>query len=1024
MAELGRGAFGYVFLAYDEKLGCPVALKVLRPELAADPHARGRFEAEARRAAGVRHDHVITIHHVGSTPGFALPYFVMEYLDGGSLADRLERDKALAPREAAEVARQVASGLAGAHARGLVHRDIKPSNILLEGGAGRAKITDFGLARELDADRTRVTQPGMILGTPSYMSPEQVVAPEQAGPRSDVYSLGAVLYELLTGQPPFRGASHRVLQQVVHDEPPPPRKLDDRIPRDLETICLKCLEKDPRKRYAGAAELTGRLRLFLDGRPIPDRPLGKPERLWRWCRRHPAVAAWAGSVALLLLVIAVGSSLLANRARRERDTAQGNLERALKAEGEKGQLWDSYLAQARAARQGNQAGQRFKSLEALARVARQRPSLELRNEAVAFLTLADLREVRERSYAATPEWSAAWAVAPGLKHYASSDEQGTLTVRRVGDNQVIARCSGDGVPAFGLQFSPDGQLLAAKYNPRGAPGPNRIRVWQMGRPEPVLTVPVDVVEAGSVSPDNSRLAVGGQDGWLYLYDVPGGPGGKRLAWVSVSGVPAFHPSGRELAVFSRSTLEVQVLDADTGRVLHRLSCPARVQSLAWHPEGKRLAAACDVDANDEFPIYVWDTASWREPLVLRGHTSEVRAVAFSHGGDLLASVGWDGSARLWDPWTGRHLVRADGGGDGVQFSPDDRALGVVGGGGFVFREVATGRECRALYGHTGYKGPWYVDFSPDGRLLASAGNDGVRLWDVATARGVGILPPGQAESARFRNTDRSLIASGGAGVYHWPIVPDPEDPSRGLRIGPPRPLLAGWHYDVGFGPDGRALAVADTRRGRVMLLDLAGPAGPTALGHEGARCVAIDPAGRWVAAGSSAAGKGVRVWDLKTRELVKELGSDNACLAFSPDGHWLVTSTRDEYHFWVAGSWEPGHTISSVRGLSNPLAFTPDGSLLAITSNYRSVRLVDPATGGEFATLTAPEPQGISWLCFSPDGTRLAAATAAHVVHLWDLRRIRQQLAGMNLDWDLPAYPPAEEEESSKPLAVKVLPGE
>jgi serine/threonine protein kinase len=299
IAQLGRGAFGLVFKAYDEKLDCSVALKVLKPELAASAKERTRFEGEARKAAAVRHDHVVTIHRVGSTPGFALPYFVMEYIDGEALSNRLERQGALTSREAAEIGRQVALGLAAAHARGQVHRDIKPSNILLDKCSGRAKITDFGLARTLEVRTEKLTQSGGIVGTPPYMSPEQIVAPQRIDHKSDVYSLGVVLYEMLTGEPPFRGLTHLVLGQVVHEEPRSLRRLNDTIPRDLETICLHCLQKEAGKRYASASALAEDLRRFLTGEPIQARPTRPWERAAKWAKRRPAIACLAAAVVLL-----------------------------------------------------------------------------------------------------------------------------------------------------------------------------------------------------------------------------------------------------------------------------------------------------------------------------------------------------------------------------------------------------------------------------------------------------------------------------------------------------------------------------------------------------------------------------------------------------------------------------------------------------------------------------------------------------------------------------------------------------
>jgi hypothetical protein len=313
--ELGRGRFGVVYEAVDE-LDRLVAVKVLKPQLAADPSERSRFEREARKAAAVRHDHIVTVYRVGQTEGKTLPYLVMEYLAGETLAARLRRQGVLPPREAAELVRQTASGLAAAHARGLVHRDVKPSNILLAAVDGRAKITDFGLAR-VTAAGAAASQSGAVVGTPAYMSPEQITAPGKVDGRSDVYSLGVVLYEALTGERPFRGVAHLVLGQVVHDEPRPPRKLNDAVPRDLETIVLKAMAKEPERRYVSAEELAEDLRRYLKSEPIQARPVGVVERTLKWVRRRPAVAGLV-AIAMMMMLSAIAGGLWYAEEQRER----------------------------------------------------------------------------------------------------------------------------------------------------------------------------------------------------------------------------------------------------------------------------------------------------------------------------------------------------------------------------------------------------------------------------------------------------------------------------------------------------------------------------------------------------------------------------------------------------------------------------------------------------------------------------------------------------------------------------------
>lgn len=328
ISELGRGGMGIVLLGIDEGLQRPVALKVLRPELA-DDAARERFAREARAAARVKHDHVVGIHGV-ATPADGLPYCILEYLAGPSLSARIKADGRLNPRVAATIAAQVADGLAAAHDAGLVHRDIKPSNILFEPASGRAKIADFGLARIADGP-DGPTRSGMIVGTPSYMSPEQARGDGAIGPASDIYSLGATLYETLTGSTPFRGTTAIVLQQIQDADPATPRSLNDAIPRDLETICLTCLAKEPRQRYANADVLAADLRRFLDGVPIAARRIGPLARSLRKARRHPAVSALIAVCALAVLAL-IGSAIAYTlRLREANRRAEANFRSAVAA---------------------------------------------------------------------------------------------------------------------------------------------------------------------------------------------------------------------------------------------------------------------------------------------------------------------------------------------------------------------------------------------------------------------------------------------------------------------------------------------------------------------------------------------------------------------------------------------------------------------------------------------------------------------------------------------------------------------
>jgi tetratricopeptide (TPR) repeat protein len=328
-SELGRGAMGVVYKAHDDALGRVVALKVLA---SGDGSARRRFVREARAAAAIHSDCVVPIYAV-SDPDAAVPFLVMEYIDGPTLRQRVAAEGRLNPREAARLVAQAADGLAAAHALGLVHRDIKPANILHDRALDRARLADFGLARARET-ASGTTCEGTILGTPEYMSPEQVRAPEQVDARSDVYGLGATLYELLTGEPPFRGTPQMVVQRLLHDDPLPPQRLNEAVPRDVETICLKALAREPARRYPSATALRDDLHRFLAGVPVEARPLGPFGRLVRWARRSPKVAGL--SSALLLVGVAGFAAVLWQWRRAEAKSVEA-LKSAVAAEQQRAQ---------------------------------------------------------------------------------------------------------------------------------------------------------------------------------------------------------------------------------------------------------------------------------------------------------------------------------------------------------------------------------------------------------------------------------------------------------------------------------------------------------------------------------------------------------------------------------------------------------------------------------------------------------------------------------------------------------------
>src|SRR5262245_60239042 len=301
---VGQGAFGTLYLARDPELDRTVAIKVPRAGNLAGPQELDRFLREARSVAQLRHPSIVSVHEVGQSDG--VPYLVSDFVRGVTLTDLMSARR-LAFREAAELVAGVADALQYAHEQGVIHRDVKPSNIMI-GEDGRPAVMDFGLAKR-DAGEITMTLEGQVLGTPAYMSPEQARGEgHRVDGRADVYSLGVILYELITGELPFHGNPRMLLYQVQHDEPKSVRSLNDRVPRDLETITHKAMAKEPARRYARAGELADELRRFLGSEPIRARPVGRVEKFWRHCQRNPLPASL---VALLALVLVGGVASLA-----------------------------------------------------------------------------------------------------------------------------------------------------------------------------------------------------------------------------------------------------------------------------------------------------------------------------------------------------------------------------------------------------------------------------------------------------------------------------------------------------------------------------------------------------------------------------------------------------------------------------------------------------------------------------------------------------------------------------------------
>jgi serine/threonine protein kinase/WD40 repeat protein len=1084
--EIGRGGMGIVYEAVQESLGRHVALKVLPYHGLMNPIHLERFRREARAAARLHHTNIVPVFGVGEHTG--IHYYAMQYIHGQGLNEVLQEAKRLrihkeasasapslpatvsesllsgqfagssaiggrqpavakekeadAPRppgssqsnlssqpetqyyrQVAQIGVQVAEALEYAHGEGVLHRDIKPSNLLLD-IHGRVWVTDFGLAKTDGTEE--VTDPGDIVGTLCYMAPERFQG--RADARSDVYGLGTTLYEMATLHAAFADTQRaQLINKVTHEEPPRPRKLDRKIPRDLETIILKAIAKDAAQRYPTAAALAEDLRRFVADRPICARRVPLWERVWRWCRRNPAWAGLSGSVVGLVLVIAVGSLISASLFRKEAGKARQAERTAMD------KAYKALVAQAQAERWSGRPGRRLDSLQALQEAAELERSLdldgkellELRNEAIACLALVDMR--LEKAWEGIPAEHNAVAFDAPLQRYAYSDGQGVIKVCKLADSQEISSLNGPGVPATELQFSPDGRFLAAGYA-------SRILVWELL--ERSVRLQLSHAFLGfDWSADSRQLVVGRQDKSIGVYALPAGTELKRLAVGLVPLRLAIDPSGL-LVVFSALTHpSVQIRELASGRLVAKLTAKDLLEPVAWAGDGRFLAAG-GADRN----LYVWEVRDEHgrlsvprpEPLVLRGHESKPITVKFNHAADILASASWDGTIRLWDPWTGKQLLTAPGAWT-FQFSPDDtRLASTLGGGKVGLWRVAASSVCRALRGRSWRLDHlWGVDFSPDGRLLASAGNQGIRLWDVELGTELGRVATGQHECVLFQPDSSGLIAYGPAGLRRWPIqlnrmIAKTTRPLSVWSAASPQtlhvPAPPGINTRACWGPDGASLALTDMSKDQALVLNLNQGSQKMRLGpHPNVGFISMSPDGKWVATGHWK-GAGMKVWDARDGNPVQELPADDAVnVCFSPDGDWLVAGTTREYSFWEVGSWRCVHRVPRDRAsLPGRMAFSPDGALLAITSSNHIVQLLDPTTAEEVATLSSPDPLLISWLSFSRDGSQLVVAAENHVLQIWNLRRIREELAAMGLDWRQAAYPPRKSRADLLPIQLKI----
>ncbi|MCI0380712.1 MAG: protein kinase [Gemmataceae bacterium] len=982
LEEVGRGGFGTVYKAWDPELARTVAVKVPRAARLVSKEDLDRFLREARLAAQLQHPAIVPIFEVGHHDG--LPFLVCEFVEGTTLSEYMTA-KRPEMRQAAELTASVADALQYAHERGVVHRDVKPSNLMVVAGGGlgstirshasgtaqqasgsgksetaikdqksgtsqhessshssltsrsgslTVRLMDFGLAKREAIDVT-VTTAGEILGTPAYMSPEQARESHGVDGRSDVYSLGVILYQMLTGELPFRGAPRMLLQQVLHDDPRLLRSLNDRVPRDLETICLKAMAKEPARRYPTAAAFAEDLRRFLRGDPILARPVGRAEKLWRWCRRNPALATASVLTMAALLAVAIVSAVFAVRESRHAH----DLAAALSTSEEHRKKAAYLLAESYLERGIHlcEQGEHSRGMLWLAR------GLEI--------VPADAADLEHALRANLADWSGRSASLRGVFRY-----PGGIALQVLGP---------DARTVFVVNDAGHAELWDAAVGKR---------IAELDRDQQEIL-------AAFSSEGRTVVTVRKADGAGKIWDtVTGRSIGAPLPAHGPVKVAALSPGGKQaLTLGADNTVRIwDGISAKPNLEIRPHVGPVAVAAIS--PDGKTILTASGKEAR------LWNAASGQPIGSALQHDQPIAAMAFSGDGLFVATGGWDRIAQIWSADTGQPVgvrVTHRKAVEIVALSPDGSTAFFGGDSSGQLWDVAAGMPKGSLLAHRNRM--LTAAFSSDGQTLLTGGLDAsARLWDVATAkpRGAALQCPGTVSVVAFSLQGGSFATEcrHDGELRFWEMD---HGPPAAMRLAVSDKLHAmNFHRDaaVVFTGSGRANA------GEARLWDLASgkPLGE-ALAHPAAvRAVSVSPDGSILLTGCDDGV--VRLWDAATsRPLGATVRHAQAVrgVAFSADGKSFFTCSSDK----TAQRWDLATRQAAGPAWRHPgqvLALAPslDGRLL-LTGGSDSVGRLWSLTGAPDQHLFEHHDWVIS-VAMSRDGKIALTGSDDTVARLWD----------------------------------------